>query len=294
VSEVGLAARVVPIALMLIMLALGLSLETRDFRRVLRSPAALVAGLVGQLVLLPVLGTGLALAFGVDPPLALGIVVLSLCPGGALSNALSAFAGADLALSVSLTAGSSLLAPVTLPLAYGWAAGLVAPAAPELSLPFARTFGSLVGVTVVPIVVGMMVRARAARATARLEQAARILATALFLAVVAVVVVQNADGLRAGLRATGVPLAVLGLAATSAGLLIGAAARLGRTAAVTLGIEIGMQNVATATFVTATLLGDVTMALAPAVYAFVMLAAAGLLALVSRATPGGAARAGRA
>jgi len=268
---------------MLIMLVLGLSLELADFRRVLKSPAALAAGLVGQLLLLPVLGVVVARFSGLDANFALGIVVLSLCPGGALSNALSAFARADLALSVSLTAASSLVTPITLPILYSGVARLWSPAAPQLSLPFLQTFVSLVSVTIVPIAFGMAIRARAPKATARLKRRARALATTLFLGVVLVIVVENGGALRGGLRSLGMPLVVLGVGATSVGLLTAAVARIPRVQTVTLGIEVGMQNVATATFVTATLLSDVTMALAPAAYAFVMLPTSGILAVASRA-----------
>lgn len=279
----GFAAVAVPLALVLIMLALGLSLELADFRRVLKTPAALAAGLVGQLLLLPVLGVLVARFSGLEATFALGIVVLSLCPGGALSNALSAFARADLALSVSLTAASSVLTPLFLPVVYGRAVQLWMPGAPALALPFLQTFLSLVSVTIVPIAVGMAIRSRAPRATAGVEKTARLLATVLFLAIVVGIVVQNAGALREGLRSLGLPLGVLGVGATSMGLLTAAVARLTRAQTVTLGIEVGMQNIATATFVTATLLGDVTMALAPAVYAFVMLTATGVLAVFSRA-----------
>lgn len=280
-TDSAFATAVVPIALMLIMLALGLSLEIGHFRRVLASPSALAAGLVGQLLLLPALGVAVALGSGLDAAFALGIVVLSLCPGGALSNALTAFARADLALSVSLTACSSLVTPFSLPILYGWAAGWWTPDAPALELPFLQTFMSLVSVTILPIVAGMVIRARVARAV-RWESPARAIATALFVVVVAVIVMQNVDALRGGLASLGVPLAILGVAATALGLSTAAVAGLTRHQTITMGIEVGMQNVATATFVTATLLGDVTMALVPAIYAFVMLTTTGILAVISR------------
>lgn len=275
------ATAVVPIALMLIMLALGLSLEVADFRRVLGAPSALAAGLVGQLLLLPALGVAVALGSGLDATFALGIVVLSLCPGGALSNALAAFARADLALSVSLTAFSSVVTPFTLPLLYVWATRWWTLEAPALELPFGQTFLSLVSVTIVPIAVGMAIRARVPT-VATWQKAARAIATALFVAVVVVIVVQNADALRGGLGGLGLPLVVLGVGATSVGLLTAVVTGLTREETVTMGIEVGMQNIATATFVTATLLGDVTMALVPATYAFVMLPTTGVLALASR------------
>jgi len=284
-SQTALGTVLVPAALVLLMLALGLSLEIADFRRVVRFPRALAGGLGGQLVLLPAFGILVARGSGLDETFAIGIVVLSLCPGGALSNAVCLLVRADVALSVSLTACSSLVTPFTIPLLYAWSASLWSPAGTTLELPLAPTIVRLVAVAIVPIVVGMAIRGRHRRVTVRLERPVRVLAVILFLVVVAVIVVQNLDALRAGIRSLGAWMLALSAGATAIGLLVAALLRLPRAAAVTLGIEIGMQNVATATFVTATLLGDATMALAPAVYALVMLPTAVGLGVAARLVP---------
>lgn len=284
-SQTAVGTALVPAALVLLMFALGLSLEVADFRRVLDCPRALAAGLGSQLLLLPVLGILVARASGLDETFAIGIVVLSLCPGGALSNALSSLVRADVALSISLTACSSLVTPFSIPLLYAWSAPLWASADPTLELPVAPTVVRLVAVAIVPIAVGMAVRSRYRRTSARLERPMRILSVVLFLAVVVVIVAQNAGALQEGIRSLGAPVLALNLGATAIGLLVAALTRLPRAAAVTLGIEVGMQNIATATFVTATLLGDATMALVPAIYAFVMLPMAIGLGLAGHLVP---------
>ena len=115
----ALVTFVVPAALMVLMLALGLSLEWPDFVRTFKSRRVVAVGLAAQMLLLPVLGVLVARLAGLPPALALGLVVLTLCPGGALSNTICSLVRADLALSVSLTALSSLVAPFSIPLFYG-------------------------------------------------------------------------------------------------------------------------------------------------------------------------------
>jgi len=125
-----------------------------------------------------------------------------------------------------------------------------------------------VAVAIVPMAVGMAIRG----SPARLERPVRVVSVILFLGVIPLIVVQNLDALQAGIRSLCVWMLALSAGAT----------------AVTLGIEIGMQNVATATFVTVTLLGNATMALARAVYALVMLPAAVGLGLAARLVPASA------
>ena len=93
-----------PFTVAMIMFAMGLGLRVDDFRRILDKPRAVMIGLGAQLVLLPVLGFAVAFGFGLRPELAVGLVLLSACPGGAHSNLYASFARADVALSVTLTA----------------------------------------------------------------------------------------------------------------------------------------------------------------------------------------------
>ncbi len=189
----ALVSILVPVALVTLMLGLGLTLEVRDFRRILQSPRLMALGLVAQMVLLPILGVGVALASGLQAPFALGLVVLTLCPGGALSSALCNFIRADVALSVSLTATASLVTPFTIPLLYRWAGGFWANTETTLNLPIGPTMGQLVGVSIAPVVVGMIVRRSLGAKAQRIEVPIRIVSVALFLAVVSGIVAQNLD-----------------------------------------------------------------------------------------------------
>ena len=105
---------VLPI-LTLLMFDLGLSLRLEDFGKVVRHPGAIVVAMVGQLVLLPLIALGLAWTFHLPPVFFIGLVLIACCPGGSSSNVFSKLAGGDVALSVTLTALSSIITLVTIP-----------------------------------------------------------------------------------------------------------------------------------------------------------------------------------
>src|SRR5690606_3848730 len=104
-----------PLALAIIMFSLGLGLTLADFRRVLLQPKAFAVGAASQLLLIPVVAYVLAVIFNLPPELAIGVMILSLCPGGVTSNVLTKYGKGDLALSISLTGIISLVAVVTVP-----------------------------------------------------------------------------------------------------------------------------------------------------------------------------------
>src|SRR6476620_10491620 len=106
----------IPLALGVIMLGLGLSLTTADFRRVIVYPRAVVIGLTCQMLALPVVCFGIARAFALSPELAVGLMLLAASPGGATANLFSHLAKGDVALNITLTAVNSLLSLFTLPL----------------------------------------------------------------------------------------------------------------------------------------------------------------------------------
>ena len=105
-----------PIILAFIMFSLGLGLKAKDFSRILKFPIAFGAGLLNQVVLLPLIALALAHAFGLSNVFAVGLMILALCPGGVTSNILAKMAGGNAPLSISLTAVTSLLSTITVPL----------------------------------------------------------------------------------------------------------------------------------------------------------------------------------
>jgi BASS family bile acid:Na+ symporter len=287
----ALVTFVVPAALMVLMLGLGLSLEWHDFVDTFRARRVLLLGLAAQFLLLPALGVVVARASGLDPLLALGLVVLTLCPGGALSSTICNLLKLDLALSVSLTALSSMVTPFSIPLLYGWAASLWPGAAGSIELPIVPTMARLVAITIVPIAFGMLLRKYLGARAAAFEGPVRILSATLFVAVILGIVSQNLDVLANGLRRVGTSVLVVNLGAMSLAVFLSRLCKASRAASVSVGIEVGMQNAATATFITVTLLDSPEMALTAAVYASLMVPTAVLLGLLGRTWIGAPAEA---
>ena len=111
-----IATKIAPIALALIMLGLGMSLTTQDFLRVLRTPKDFMIGFICQLILLPIIAFALIKLLNTPPELAIGVMLIAAAPGGVTSNILTKFANGDVALSISLTAITSLASIITVPL----------------------------------------------------------------------------------------------------------------------------------------------------------------------------------
>ena len=102
-------ARLIPVILFVMMLGMGLSLTLDDFKRVVHFPRAAIVGLFGQLLLLPGIAFALALLLDVPPAIAIGGMLLAACPGGITSNAYVFVSRADLGLSITLTAITSVI-----------------------------------------------------------------------------------------------------------------------------------------------------------------------------------------
>lgn len=171
-----------PVILFLLMMVVGLQLVPADFRRVLASPRAVVGGTLGQWLLLPLMTWGLVSALGLSPVFAAGAVLLAATPGAGMSNVMAAVSGANVALSVTLTAVSSLLAVVTLPALAAFGISFFIGDSVDVDVPVLNIVGQLVSFLAVPIGLGMWLRAR------RPESAQRYVSVANRVAVVAVLV----------------------------------------------------------------------------------------------------------
>ena len=148
---------VVAVTLMSIAFGMGLGLEIKDFTRLASAPKPILVGLSGQILLLPVVATLLA-SFVSVPALAVGLLLIGVCPGGSSSNYFSFLARGNVALSISLTALTGILSVLYLPFAFNFAAELVLGAGVEVSLPVWRTMRSILLFLVVPVILGMVVR----------------------------------------------------------------------------------------------------------------------------------------
>ncbi len=222
--------------LAVVMLGMGLSLRTDDFRRVASRPADLALGVLLQFLVMPLAAWALARTLELGPALLAGMVLVGACPGGTASNVITYLARGDVALSVSLTTLSTLLAPVATPL-LTWAY-----AGQAVDVPLLRMLVSVFGIVVLPVAIGVWLHGRLGARLRRIEQWLPLVSVLAIATIIAIVVALNRS--RLAVVAPVVLLAValhnaLGLAA---GFLGARLLRRDRRTTRTLAIEVGMQN----------------------------------------------------
>ena len=219
-----------------IMFGMGLTLSPHDFKVVLSRPKDILIGVLAQFTVMPLLAYGLALAFSLPKELALGVMLVGCCPGGTASNVITYLAKGDLALSVGMTATSTLLAPLLTPLLVWLLAGtMVDVDTPGMLL-------SIVYVVIAPIICGLLCQRFLPQATKRVTPylpAFSSLATAL---TVGIVVSHNADRLLVGGMLIVLVVMLHNLLGLSLGYLVGRVLKLQKSKRVALSIEVGMQN----------------------------------------------------
>ncbi|MDC8013681.1 bile acid:sodium symporter family protein [Tahibacter soli] len=274
---------VVPIGLVAIMFSMGLSLTANDFREVARNPRAVFGGLAGQLVLLPPLAIAVAWLFRLPPEMATGLFILAICPGGITSNAITYAAKANVALAVVLTTASSLVTVFTIPLLLNWALThyFVAGEIPPLSVP--KTMLQLAQMTLMPVALGMAIRAWRPAAAARMTVWLRPASLVVLIAVIAFSVAVSAQLVLDNLLYAGPAAFVLNAASMGVGLVIARGLSLDRNDTLTVAIEVGIHNATMATFLSLSVLKDIALAITPTIYGVIMVINAGLLVRLFRA-----------
>ena len=259
-----------PLALAVIMIGLGLRLTIEDFRRVVREPVDFVVGMLSQVVLLPAVAFALASVWPMAPELALGLMILAAAPGGVTSNILTAFARGDVALSISLTAVVSLLSVITIPLiaVASYEHFLGERATGDISV--AGTALAVFLIVAVPVALGMAVRRWAEGFAQRIEPAVRRVSVVLFVLVFAGAVWQERANILPYLAEAGAVTLTLNL------LMMGIAWTLARRVAVgpaqraAITIECGFQNGTLALAVAVLLFDGGAVLVAPATYSVLM------------------------
>jgi len=275
--------------LVVMMLALGMTLRAADFRRLLGSPAAVVFGVAGQLVVLPAAGFAIAHAFSLPHTLAVGLVLIAACPGGVTSNVLSWLARGDVALSISLTAVSSVVSFVTVPFLVSLALRVFGADGPPVTLSLVEMVTTLFGTTALPVLIGMAVLHVRPAWAARLHRPLLGASTSVLMLLIAGLAFNVSSSSRdlSDLLRRATPAVVLLVASTMAVGLAGARALgLGGPTARTLALEIGIQNFNLALVVAITILGNDRYVGPALVYLPVMFAfAGGVIVMGRRAAP---------
>lgn len=232
---------VLPLSLAIIMLSLGVGLTVSDFTRVAKYPRAFALGALCQVVLVPAAAWAVAMAFGLRGELAVGLMILSFCPGGVTSNMISKFARGDVALSVTLTAVVSLLSILTVPVFTAIAVRhFMGDAAPDVSV--AALAVAMFVITTLPVALGLAMRHLAPGFAARIEPGLSALAALLFVLIVLAALAGNWSVFTENLARLGPALISMNAALMLLGLGIAAAAGLAWQTRKTISIEVGIQN----------------------------------------------------
>lgn len=260
-----------PLALALIMLSMGLSLHVAQFSPVIRQPRAVLIGLFGQLICVPVLGFLIVLGSGLTGALAVGLMVLSFSPGGTTSNLFSMLAKGDVPLSISLTAFAGFLTPISLPLFTAWALQWQSVDAIDIIFPVALTIVRLVVVMLLPLALGMVWRQFWSAAAGRGLRIVRPMGIGLFSCVIAAMVIQRWPVLGSWLAQLGGPVLMMIVLALLLGWGLARVSGLGAAQCKTISIEVGMQNGGTALLITQGVLNDAHMSSVPLLYGLMML-----------------------
>ncbi len=231
-----------PLALFIIMSSLGLALTLGDFKRVALYPKGATIGLVNLILLSPLLGFLIAKLFGLTAGLAVGMVLLGASPGGTTANMMTHLAKGDTALSVTMTALSSLAAVITTPLFLGLASAHFAAADVALQLDMGPIVVKVLLITLLPLSVGMAVRALAPAFALRIEPTAKKIATGFFALVVVAVLVAEYKAIGSNFAVVGPAVITLNVLAMTLSYQIAKAAKLDSKQSTAIAIELGVHN----------------------------------------------------
>ena len=258
-----------PIALGIVMLGLGLSLTVADFARVVRYPKAVLIGLFIQTVVLVAGAYVIARLAALPPELAVGLMLLAVSPGGATANIYSHLAHGDVALNITLTAINSLLALVTLPLIVD--AALVHFLGQDQYVPPpTRKVIEVAAIIVLPVLIGMALRAGLPKVAAALEKPIRLFAVLVLVAVIGAAIVAEWERLPGFIAAVGAACLAFNLLSMAIGYGLPRLLDLPRSQAIAISMEIGIHNGTLAIFIALTVLQNATLSVPAAVYSIIM------------------------
>ena len=267
-----------PISLAIIMFGMGLTLVVGDFGRLFTYPKAVIVGLCNQLIFLPLIGFSIILLFDLSSSMAIGIMILALCPGGPTSNLITQVARGNIGLSVTLTALASLITVFTIPIILSKAityftgeTGVV------IELPIVQTMLQILIITVIPVSIGMVIRKKNEGFALRMEKPMRTASTVLFVIIFLLVMIANKDLIVEAMKEVGLATLLLNLSTMALGYITARAFRIKGKSQISITIESGIQNGTLAFVIATTILNNVQMGLPTGAYSIWMFITGGIL-----------------
>lgn len=273
------------IVLGMIMFGLGLSLKISDFRNLLNQPRAVAVGLVSQMMLLPFIAWIIAEASGLSPEMKVGIMILSVCPGGITSNLVSYFVKGNVALAISLTVFNALISLFTIPFLVNVFLEHFLNSSQVIELPFWQTMFDIFIVTILPAILGIAVRWKFAHMASKVEKNLNIVLPLLLLFVFAFKFLAGSD--KGGTSMTGRDISdmfiwviLLNILSMLTGYIAGWLFKLNFKNRITISVEVGLHNTALALLIAGNKLQNPTMEKPALVYALFSFGITFLVALL--------------
>ena len=262
--------KIAPIALALIMLALGLGLTSQDFLRVAKQPKDFLVGLICQLILLPIIAFLLLKIFNLPLEIALGVMIIAAAPGGVTSNVLTKFANGDVALSISLTAIISLISIISVPFIVFKSAELLEVAEISKEISMIGISMKMFLVVTLPVIIGMLIRKFATNFVISKSQLIERISVFLFVIVFAAIWVEEWENIMGYIKQAGLITLVLNIVMMFIGYYVAKFLASGVSQRKSISLECGLQNGTLAVFVASQLFSDIEYLIPTATYAIVM------------------------
>lgn len=268
-----------PVALGIIMLGLGLSLTIEDFKRVARYPKAMTVALVCQMFLLPALCFALVKFSGLEPALAVGLMLLAASPGGATANLYSHLSKGDVALNISLTAINSVLTLFTLPLIVNFSLDYFMDSGQYVPMQFKKII-EVFAIVLVPVTIGMIIRSKFSSFAAKMDKPVKIASAIILLVIIISVTIREKQILIDYFAVLGLPVLLFNVLSMAAGYFIPRMLKIEKKQAIAIGMEIGIHNGTLAIYIALSVLNNSSMSVPPAIYSLLMFFTAGIFGYI--------------
>ncbi len=269
------ASKFVPLLIQVIMFGMGTTLAWQDFSRVLVRPKAVCLGMLLQFTVMPLGGWLLTKIFSLPPEMAAGVILIGSCPGGVASNVITFLARGDVALSVTMTACSTLMAPLMTSLLMSWLAGAT------IEVNFSEMMWQIINIVIAPVVGGLFANLLLQRLNLRGAWVDRVLSSVAMLAICVVIAIIVAQS-RTSLLTVGPLILLIAIVHNGMGYFLGyfgaRAVGLSETECRTISIEVGMQNGGMGSALATKVLHSPQAAIAPAIFGAWMSVSGSLLA----------------
>ncbi len=268
------------VALGIIMLGLGLSLTLADFRRVVQFPKAILVGLICQMLILPAACLGIAVAFGLPPVLAVGLMLLAASPGGATANLFSHLSHGDVALNITLTAVNSVLSVFMLPLIVNFSLNyFMAGDTTQVGLQVAKVL-EVFAIVLLPVGLGMLIKSKNDAFAQKMEKPVRIISAVLLLAIIVLMIVKERAIIADAFASVGLSALAFNLASIAVGFVIPLLVRIPKKQAIAISMEVAIHNGTLAIYIATNVLENSEMSIPPSIYSLIMFFTAAIFGFI--------------